>query len=360
MKFGVCIPHYGIPLDVDNLTNMAIKAEEMGFDSVWVTDHIIVPHEIPDRTDIVYRHDMLEPLSLLTHLGAVTKRVNIGTSVIILPYRNPVVLAKAIATADVLSKGRVIFGAAIGWMEGDFKALNAPFADRGVVSDEYLQLLRELWTNPTPNFQGEHFQISDVTFSPMPVQKPHPPIWVGGRSRRGVRRAVRYGDAWYPSQLPPAQVAGVADFEPVGQRGWWQRIAPRYWGLSAQEYYDAADLWPLDPNGNLLLMGIVEEPVGVSNLRDILRQVRGNGAIWAGPGDMSVAMGLRGNAGHPEVQANLLRILETCKEFDVPCATGANTPEQVAMRMDQGFRIIITAPDKSTPGLNEGRRLAGR
>ena len=120
MKFGVCIPHYGIPLDVDNLTDMAIKAEEMGFDSVWVTDHIIVPHEIPDRTDIVYRHDMLEPLSLLTHLGAVTKCVKIGTSVIILPYRNPVVLAKAIATADVLSKGRVIFGAAIGWMEGEF------------------------------------------------------------------------------------------------------------------------------------------------------------------------------------------------------------------------------------------------
>ena len=156
------------------------------------------------------------------------------------------------------------------------------------------------------------------------------------------------------------QVPGVADFEPVGQRGWWQRIAPRYWGLTAQEYYDAADLWPLDPDGNLLLMGIVEEPEGVSNLRDILRQVRGIGAIWAGPGDMSVAMGLRGNAGHPDVQANLLRILETCKEFDVPCATGANTPEEVAMRMDQGFRIIITAPDKSTPGLNEGRRLASR
>lgn len=156
------------------------------------------------------------------------------------------------------------------------------------------------------------------------------------------------------------QVPGAADFEPVGQRGWWQRIAPRYWGLTAQEYYEAADLWPLDPDGNMLLMGIIEEPEGVSNLRDILRQVRGIGAIWAGPGDMSVAMGLRGNAGHPDVQANLLRILETCQEFNVPCATGANTPEQVAMRMDQGFRIIITAPDKSTPGLNEGRRLACR
>ncbi len=156
------------------------------------------------------------------------------------------------------------------------------------------------------------------------------------------------------------QVPGVADFEPKGERGWWYRIAPRYWGMTPAEYYDAADLWPLDPDGNMLLMGIVEEPEGVSNLRDILRQVRGIGAIWAGPGDMSVAMGLGGNAGHPDVQANLLQILETFKEFDVPCATGANTPEQVAMRMEQGFRIIITAPDKSTPGLNEGRRLASR
>ncbi len=156
------------------------------------------------------------------------------------------------------------------------------------------------------------------------------------------------------------QVPGVEDFEPVGQRGWWQRIAPRYWGLSAQEYYDAADLWPLDPNGNMLLMGIIEEPEGVDNLRDILQQVRGIGAIWAGPGDMSVAMGLRGNASHPDVQANLLRILETCQEFNVPCATGANTPEEVALRMEQGFRIIITAPAKSTPGLSEGLRLANR
>ena len=191
---------------------MAINAEEMGFDSVWVTDHIIVPHVIPDRGDIVYRHDMLEPLALLTHLGAVTKRVNIGTSVIILPYRNPVIMAKAIATADVLSAGRVIFGAAVGWMEGEFQALNAPFADRGKVSDEYLKLLKELWTSPTPTFQGEYFQIDQVSFSPMPVQQPHPPIWIGGRSRRAVRRAVALGDFWHPTQLPPQELAVQVDY----------------------------------------------------------------------------------------------------------------------------------------------------
>lgn len=155
------------------------------------------------------------------------------------------------------------------------------------------------------------------------------------------------------------QVPGVADFEPEGQRGWWQRIAPRYWGLTAQEYYDAADLWPLDPDGNMLLMGIVEEPEGVDNLPDILRQEKGIGAIWAGPGDMSVAMGHRGNSAHPDVQANLLRILEACQNAGVPCATGA-AAEEVPMRLEQGFRIIITSPVKSNPGLTEGRRISGR
>ena len=155
------------------------------------------------------------------------------------------------------------------------------------------------------------------------------------------------------------QVPGVADFEPQGERGWWYRIAPRYWGLTPQEYYDAADLWPLDPDGNILLMGIVEEPQGVKNLPDILRQVKGIGAVWAGPGDMSVSMGHRGNAAHPEVQENLLKILASCKEAGVPCATGA-TAAEVPMRLEQGFRIIITAPEKTTQGLIEGRRIAAR
>ena len=155
------------------------------------------------------------------------------------------------------------------------------------------------------------------------------------------------------------QVPGAPDFEPRGERGWWPRIAPRYWGLTSEEYYDAADVWPLDPDGNMLLMGIVEEPEGVNNLRDILSQVPGIGAIWAGPGDMSVAMGHKGNANHPEVQENLLRILSACQEAGVPCAVGA-TADEVAQRLEQGFRIIITSPEKTTRGLDEGRRLATR
>jgi len=155
------------------------------------------------------------------------------------------------------------------------------------------------------------------------------------------------------------QVPGVQDFEPAGERGWGNRIASRYWGLTPQEYYDAADLWPLDPDGNVLLIGIVEEAEGVKNIRDIVRQARGIGAIWAGSGDMSVSMGLRGNAGHSAVQENVLRVLAACKEFDVPCATIA-TADDVAMRLEQGFRIIMTSPVRSAPGLAEGRRFAGR
>lgn len=155
------------------------------------------------------------------------------------------------------------------------------------------------------------------------------------------------------------QVPGVADFEPIGERGWGNRTASRYWGLTPQEYYDAADIWPLDPDGNTLLMGIIEEAEGVKNVRDILRQVKGIGALWAGPGDMSVSMGLRGNSSHVRVQENLLRVLAACKEFGVPCATGASAND-VAMRLEQGFSIIMTAPVKSAPGLLEGRRLAAR
>jgi 4-hydroxy-2-oxoheptanedioate aldolase len=154
------------------------------------------------------------------------------------------------------------------------------------------------------------------------------------------------------------QIPGAADFEPAGQRG-WSRAACRYWGLPPQEYYDAADLWPLDPDGNMLLMGIIEETEGVKNIRDILRQVKGIGAIWAGPGDLSVSMGLRGDTRHSHVQEALLQVLAACKEFGVPCATGT-TADEVAMRLEQGFRIIIAAPVKTTPMLDAGRRLAGR
>ena len=155
------------------------------------------------------------------------------------------------------------------------------------------------------------------------------------------------------------QVPGAPDFYPEGQRGWSNRLAVRFWGISTSEYHDAADLWPLDPDGEVLIMGIIEEAQGVKNVRDILREVKGIGAIWAGPGDLSVSMGKRGNAGDPEVQEALLRVLEACKEFNVPCAAGA-TAADVEQRIEQGFRIIIAPPRKVNDALEVGRKAAGR
>ena len=155
------------------------------------------------------------------------------------------------------------------------------------------------------------------------------------------------------------QAVGVPDSEPVGERGWWYRLAPRYWGLSVQEYYDVADLWPLDPRGEILLMPIIEGIQGVRNLPAILRDVKGIGAIWAGPGDLSIELGTRGNMSDPRVEEGIQQILKTCKEFNVPCAAFAG-PGDVEKRIEQGFRIIISGPTRIDRTLEVGKKVAGR
>jgi 4-hydroxy-2-oxoheptanedioate aldolase len=155
-------------------------------------------------------------------------------------------------------------------------------------------------------------------------------------------------------------VPGTPDFEPSGERGWASSLAPLYWGLTPQAYYEAADVWPLDPDGELLLLGIVENVRGINNLRDILRQVKGLGAVWAGPGDLSVSMGLRGNSAHPDVEAALLKILAICKDCGVPCATGISPLADVETRLAQGFRLIMVPPARSMDALTRGRKTAGR
>ena len=171
-------------------------------------------------------------------------------------------------------------------------------------------------------------------------------------SVEGAEAAVRA--ARYP------QVPGAADVLPEGERGWSTSLAPHYWGLTPQEYYDTADVWPLDPEGQLLLMGIVENVRGMTTLPDILRQVKGIGAIWAGSGDLSVSMGFRGNASHPDVEAAVLKILTICKEFGVPCATVATPSASVETRLEQGFRIVMVPQPRSLEALARGRQAAGR
>jgi len=203
MEFGICVPHYGKPVDIERTLGVARSAEELGFASVWVTDHLFVPRTM----EIIYRDNMLEPLTLLSHLAAVVPRVRLGTSVIILPYRNPIIVAKTLATIDQLSHGRLIFGAAVGWMEEEFRALKVPFAERGALSDESLRIIRDIWTHGVVSHQGTYYQYEDMQASPRPVQQPGPPIWIGGNSARARRRVAELGDGWHTSSLNAAAMA---------------------------------------------------------------------------------------------------------------------------------------------------------
>lgn len=146
MKLGICLPHYGRPIEVDRLLKVVRRAEERGLDSVWVTDHVIVPRD----AHIIYRDHMLDPLAVLPWLAGTTERIAIGTSVVVLPYRSPIPVAKLLASVDVLSGGRLIFGAAVGWMEGEFAALGVPIKERASRTDEALALIQAVWTQEYP------------------------------------------------------------------------------------------------------------------------------------------------------------------------------------------------------------------
>jgi probable F420-dependent oxidoreductase len=196
-NLGICLPHYGKAMEPAGLREFAQTAEELGFDSLWVTDHLIVPK----ARDMLYKENMLEALSTLNYLAGVTSRIRIGTSVIVLPYRHPVHVAKSIATADQLSGGRVTLGVGVGALEGEFRALKANFEERGAVADEYLRVIRSVWTDPSAGFEGDYVSFQDMFFSPPAVQQPHPPIWVGGSTRRAGRRAVELGDAWHGTNV---------------------------------------------------------------------------------------------------------------------------------------------------------------
>lgn len=197
MKLGICLPHYGRPIEVGRLLEVVRRAEERGLDSVWVTDHVIVPRD----ANVIYRDHMLDPLGVLPWLAGVTERIALGTSVVILPYRSPIPVAKLLASVDVLSGGRLIAGAAIGWLEGEFDALGVPFRERASRSDEALELFRTLWTRAEPEIQTRRHRLQGVVFSPLPLQKPRPPLWIGGGSEGAFRRVARFGDGWHATAV---------------------------------------------------------------------------------------------------------------------------------------------------------------
>ena len=205
MRFGLHLPASSSGVTAADLIRFVQRAEALGYYCVTVADHVIVPKHIsipyPYTVDGKYPGTgyHLETLTTMSFLAGATKRVRFVTSVMIAPYRNPIITAKMLASLDVLSEGRVIVGLGVGWMKEEFENLNAPpFADRGRVTDEYIKAFRELWTSDNPAFHGQYCEFSDIVFLPKPVQKPGIPIWIGGHSRQAIRRAAQLGDGWHP------------------------------------------------------------------------------------------------------------------------------------------------------------------
>ena len=217
MKFGFEVPTSGVFAGPDSLARVARHGEQIGFDYLHIGDHLVIPRSIQSSypysdsgaflgewsskenqgEDDLGLH--FEQLTTLSYLAANTNKINLLSSVCILPYRQPVLTAKILATIDVLSNGRLIVGCGAGWMEEEFEALGLDtFKKRGSVTNEYFVAFRELWTSPNPTFKGEYVSFSDIYFAPTPIQKPSPPIWIGGESPAAIRRAANYGDVWYP------------------------------------------------------------------------------------------------------------------------------------------------------------------
>jgi len=212
MLIGFDLPTRGALASPETIARVAIEGEAMGFDYLTLSDHIVIPKDIEARYPYsatgefpaAGRGSWYEQLTTAAYVAAKTSRLRMVLSVMVVPHRPPVLTAKILATIDLLSHGRLTVGVGAGWMQEEFAALGTPpFAERGAVTDEYLAAFRELWTKETPQFEGRYVGFNDIIMAPMPVQKPHPPLWVGGESPPALRRVARLGDGWYPLGTNP-------------------------------------------------------------------------------------------------------------------------------------------------------------
>jgi probable F420-dependent oxidoreductase len=207
MQFGLSVPHRGPLANPDAIRAIAESAENLGYDVLTMSDHIVVPRQIDSKYP--YSPDggwaggrdgaCFEQISLLNYVAGITRKARLLTSVMVVPHREPIFTAKALATADQLSGGRVELGVGTGWMREEFELLKTqPFMERGAVTDEYIQAFKALWTQENPSFQGKYVQFKDIFFEPKPLQPGGPKVWVGGESGRALRRLATLGDVWYP------------------------------------------------------------------------------------------------------------------------------------------------------------------
>lgn len=224
MRYGFYLPTRGPLANRRDLAAILEAGERLGFASVMVADHVILPTRIESaypytvKGNFVSESECFEQLATMSFVAGRTEKLRIVSSVMIVPHRNPVFNAKALATIDVLSGGRLTVGIGVGWMEEEFKALHtADFKHRGAVTDEYVDIFRKLWTGKPVAYQGKFYSFDEVISHPKPVQNPGPPIWIGGHSNPALRRVARLGDGWHPvgataaSPLPPQEMREKLD-----------------------------------------------------------------------------------------------------------------------------------------------------
>src|SRR5215831_7816213 len=199
MDYGIVLPHFGSfarEEAAQRIVAAAEAAESLGYSTVWVVDHIVLPAKVEGGYAFNPLDPFLEPITVLGALALKTSRVKLGTAVLVLPYRHPIYTAKALATVDVLSGGRLVVGVGAVWMEPEFTALGVPLAERGSRTNETIDILKALWTQDMPGYAGRHFQFSNIKFVPQPAQKPRPKILVGGMTTGALQRVARRGDGW--------------------------------------------------------------------------------------------------------------------------------------------------------------------
>ncbi len=182
-------------LTAEDYQRVARTADDLGYDAISVPEHMVMPKDLVSHMGPYWT----DAFTVMTFIAGATKRIRVNSAVIVLPYHHPVAFAKAVSTLDVLSGGRVTLTVGAGMARGEFAALGVPFHKRGRVTDEYLAVMKLLWTAENPEFHGEFVDLVDVVFEPKPVQKPHPPVWIGGSSMAALRRAARAGDGWAPA-----------------------------------------------------------------------------------------------------------------------------------------------------------------
>ena len=221
MKFGVGARNAGdwSGRGVHACVDLARRADELGYDSIWLSDHVVLPrrprtpypYAPGGRFPFAWDAPVYEPLVMLNALAAATRRAKLGIGVLVMPLRHPALTAKMLAAADLLSGGRVVLGVGVGWLRDEFEALGLPeerFERRGAVTDEYVEAVKEMWTNTGPSrYRGRFVEFGDVGAFPKPAQKPHPPIVVGGRGPHALRRASRLGNGFYGLMSTPEQLA---------------------------------------------------------------------------------------------------------------------------------------------------------